>query len=96
MSDKQIMQAVLNASPAKLKEVADVLAGRAKTTKTTDGQGKAELRLVTYTAASKLLAVSRPTIYRLVRAGKLKTVTMSGSVPRITMRSILDFTKVEE
>lgn len=96
MSEKQIIQAVLNASPAKLKEVADVLAGRAKTTKQTDERGKAEVRLLTYTAAAKLLDLSRPTIYRLVRAGKLKTVTLSGSVPRITMKSVLDFAKVEE
>lgn len=91
MSEKQIIQAVLNASPAKLKEVADVLAGRAKTTKQTDERGKAETRLVSYGAAAKLLDLSRPTIYRLVRAGKLKTVTLSGSVTRITLQSVLDF-----
>lgn len=49
----------------------------------------ADCRLCTFTEAARLMKVSRPTIYRLVRAGRLDVVPLNG-VCRILMRSIFD------
>lgn len=59
----------------------------------TDGDGKkpeADTRTVTYTEAAKRLGLSRPTVYRLIRAGRLRTVKLCG-VSRIVLSSVVDF-----
>lgn len=59
----------------------------------TDGDGKkpeADTRTVTYTEAAKRLGLSRPTVYRLTRAGRLRTVKLCG-VSRIVLSSVVDF-----
>ena len=58
----------------------------------TDGDGKkpeTDCRLLTYTEAAKRLSVSRPTVYRLARAGRLRVVPLNG-VNRILLSSVLD------
>ena len=61
---------------------------------TTDGRkpGKVDddLRLVTYTEAAKRLNLSRPTVYRLAKAGRLDVVPLDG-VNRIRLKSVIDF-----
>ena len=54
------------------------------------GKLDADVRLVTYTEAAKRLNVSRPTVYRLARAGRLEVVPLDG-VNRIRLKSVIDF-----
>lgn len=49
-----------------------------------------DLRLVTSTEAAKRLNVSRPTVYRMVKRGRIETVTLDG-VRRIRLQSLIDF-----
>lgn len=50
---------------------------------------EADCRLLTYTEAAKRLSVSRPTVYRLARAGRLRVVPLNG-VNRILLSSVVD------
>lgn len=64
----------------------------------TDGDAKkpeADTRTVTYTEAAKRLGLSRPTVYRLTRAGRLRTVKLCG-VSRIVLSSVVDFVNGKE
>lgn len=64
----------------------------------TDGDTKkpeADTRTVTYTDAAKRLGLSRPTVYRLTRAGRLRTVKLCG-VSRIVLSSVVDFVNGKE
>jgi len=87
MAIEQLMQAVITATPAKRRELERVLRG--ETTTNTDGD-KSENRLVSISAAARLLALGRNTVYRLIETGRLDTVDLNGS-RRITMRSIRQF-----
>ena len=49
-----------------------------------------DCRLVTYTEAAKRLNLSRPTVYRLVKLGRLEVVPLDG-VNRIRLKSVVDF-----
>ena len=51
---------------------------------------EADTRTITFTQAAKRLGVSRPTVYRLTRAGRLRTVALLG-VNRIVLSSLTDF-----
>ena len=86
MSNEQRMMRLLTANAATLAKVDAVLNG-------TDGKpGKADddCRLVTYTEAAKRLNLSRPTVYRLAKAGRLEIVPLDG-VSRIRLKSVIDF-----
>lgn len=48
--------------------------------------------LVTFTRTAAIIGVSRSTVYRLVKCGRLQTVQLGGA-PRITRESIENFTK---
>ncbi len=77
---------VLAASPATLAKVDAVLNG-------TDGvtsKKEVDTRLVTFTEAAKRLNVSRPTVYRLTRLGRLDIVPLDG-VNRIRLQSVFDY-----
>lgn len=85
MSNEQRMMRLLTANPATLARVDAVLNGTdSKPTKDDD------VRLCTYTEAAKKLNLSRPTIYRLVQAGRLETVHLNGT-RRIKLKSIAAF-----
>lgn len=56
---------------------------------------EADTRTVTYTDAAKRLGLSRPTVYRLTRAGRLRTVKLCG-VSRIVLSSVVDFVNGKE
>ena len=80
------MMKLLAANPQTLAKVDAVLNG-------TDGKpGRVDddLRLVTYTEAAKRLNVSRPTVYRLVKLGRIQTVALDGT-SRIRLKSVVDF-----
>ena len=85
MSTNERLIKLATASPAVLAKVDAVLSGADGATRAPD----ADCRLCTYTEAARLMKVSRPTIYRLVRAGRLDVVPLNG-VNRILMRSIFD------
>lgn len=83
---KEIMMKLAMATPEKLARVNAVLDG----TDGVSGKADAECRLVTYTEAARRLKLSRPTIYRLAKQGRLQVVELNG-VNRITLKSVFDF-----
>jgi len=54
------------------------------------GRGDIDCRLVTYTEAARRLNLSRVTVYRLVKFGRLDVVPLDG-VNRIRLKSVIDF-----
>lgn len=56
---------------------------------------EADTRTVTYTEAARRLGLSRPTVYRLTCAGRLRTVKLCG-VSRIVLSSVVDFVNGKE
>ena len=86
MSNEQRMMRLLTANPATLAKIDAVLSG------TDGGAAKADddLRLVTFTEAARRLNVSRVTVYRLVKLGRLETVPLDGT-NRIRLKSVVDF-----
>ena len=48
-----------------------------------------DARLLTYTETARMMKLSRPTIYRMVKAGRLKTMPLNGT-SRIIYSSIVD------
>ncbi len=86
MSERERMMKLLAANPQTLAKVDAVLDG-------TDGKpdkADADCRLVTFTEAAKRLNLSRPTVYRLAKAGRLEVVPLDG-VNRIRLKSVIDF-----
>ena len=85
MSSNERLLKLATADAATLAKVDAVLNHTDTTTKP-----EADTRTCTYTQAAKRLGVSRPTIYRLVKAGRLRTVALCG-VNRIVLSSVVDF-----
>ena len=83
MSATERMQKLLTASPTMLAKIDKVLDGE-----DTSPKPEADTRTVTYTEAARRLGLSRPTIYRLTRAGR--TVKLCG-VSRIVLSSVVAF-----
>ena len=80
------MMKLLAANPATLAKIDAVLDG-------TDGEATRaddDCRLVTYTEAARRMNVSRPTVYRLAKAGRLEVVPLDG-VSRIRLKSVIDY-----
>ena len=75
------LKRVMDAPPATLKRIDEILTGHTTTPETVD------VKLLTYTEAARLLNVSRPTVYRLTRANRLHVVPLLG-VRRITRDSV--------
>ena len=80
MSERERMMKLLAANPQTLARVDAVLNG-------TDGK---LCRLCTFTEAARRLNLSRPTVYRLAKAGRLDVVPLDG-VNRIRLKSIVAF-----
>ena len=77
---------IATATPQTLARIDKILDG-------TDGKpDKADVdaRLITYTEAGRRLNLSRPTIYKLVRSGRLEAVPLDG-VNRIRLQSVINF-----
>ena len=83
MSERERMMKLLAANPAKVDAVLNGTDGK-------PGKVDDDLRLVTYTEAAKRLNLSRPTVYRLAKAGRLDVVPLDG-VNRIRLKSVIDF-----
>lgn len=85
MSATERMQKLLTASPTMLAKIDKVLDGE-----DTNPKPEADVRTCTLTQAAKRLGISRPTVYRLIRAGRLRTVALCG-VNRVVLSSVVDF-----
>ena len=86
MNTDNRMIKLLAANPQTLAKVDAILNG-------TDGKPNKEdtdVRLCTFTEAAKRLNLSRPTVYRLVKLGRLEVVPLDG-VNRIRLQSVFDF-----
>lgn len=88
MAIEQLIQAVCAATPAKRKKLEAVLNGTDTVKKTAEAPSK----LVTISEAARILDVCRGTIHKLAAAGKLDKVMLTNH-PRITMASIMDYTR---
>lgn len=86
MSTELFMQAYLGASEEQRRAAFEAL----KSTPQRRTKPDEDLRLVTFTEAAKRLNVSRPTVYRMVKLGRVATVTLDG-VRRIRLQSLIDF-----
>jgi excisionase family DNA binding protein len=86
MSERERMMKILAANPATLAKIDAVLSGM------DGGAAKADddVRLCTFTEAARRLNISRPTVYRLVKLGRLETVPLDGT-NRIRLKSVVDF-----
>lgn len=87
MTIQQLMQAVLQASPAKRRELERVILGD-------DARDRDEMRLVSISEFARMLDIGRNTAYRIVDTGRVDTVELNGS-RKITMRSIQQFLRGE-
>ena len=84
MSDIEIMKQLLEASPEKKRAVSAILTGQDPATPTPKST-----RLLTIKDTAKRLDVSRSTVYKLIRTGKLRTVNAGDR--RVPEQSVLDF-----
>ena len=85
MTDKERILRVLNASPEMLRKIDDILMDRGKKS----GGSDEDLRTVTFKEAAIRLGISRPTVYRMVKSGRLETVKLEGC-HRIRVQSLID------
>ena len=79
------MMRVLNANPETLRKIDDVLMGRDRPVLNL----RNETRLLTLTEVAERLNISRPSVYRLLKAGRLDSVALDG-VNRVTLRSVME------
>ena len=86
MTTNDRMIKIATANPQTLAAIDAVLNGTAAKPNKED----ADVRLVTYTEAAKRLNLSRPTVYRLVKLGRLEVVPLDG-VNRVRLQSVIDF-----
>jgi excisionase family DNA binding protein len=86
MSEKDRMIKLFAANPKTLARIDAILDGSDTTPTPVD----MDCRTITFTEAARRLGVSRPTIYRLTRAGRLAVVPLGG-VNRIKLQSVFDY-----
>jgi len=56
---------------------------------TTSGKQDTDCRTITFSEAARRMGLSRPTVYRLAKAGRLHTVPLNG-VSRILLSSVVE------
>jgi len=87
MTTNERFARIATANPATLARIDAILDG-------TDGGTTAtreeDTRLITYTEAARRLNLSRPTVYRLVKQGRLDPIPLDG-VNRIRLQSVVDY-----
>ena len=87
MTNNERLLKLLTAPPATLARVDAVLEGKDGGT---TAKADEDVRLVTITEAAKRLCLSRPTVYRLIKLGRLDAVPLDG-VKRIRLQSVCDY-----
>ncbi len=85
MSEKDRMIKLFAANPKTLARIDAILDGSDTTPTPVD----VDCRTITFTEAARRMGVSRPTIYRLAKAGRLEIVPLNG-VNRIRLQSVVD------
>jgi len=81
------MQKMLLADAEKLTQIDAILNGKSPQAKRPE-----EPRLIYVSCAAKMLGLSRPTVYKLIREGRLDAIELDG-VHRIRLQSVLDFSQ---
>jgi len=84
MNKETMIARLLNATPAELKKVAAVFNGEPTETTTEPG----DRRLLSIQQAAQVLNVSRTTVWRLLRAGRLPTVELRPGSRRVPSAAI--------
>lgn len=85
MTTNERLLKLATATPPLLAQVDAVLEGRR------DRHPAPETRLLSISEAARQLSVSRMTIYRLKKAGRLATVQLPGGTNRISLASVQAF-----
>ena len=91
MSIESMIAKLLAASPSVRAEVARVLEGG-----TAQATPEKDQRLVSVTAAARLLGISRTATYGLIRSGRLQTVRLNGRSRMVRRASIAEFLHGED
>ena len=86
MTKEDIIGKVLNANQEQLTTIANALEQKA-----TPAQQDIDRKLLNSTQASKILGVSRTTVWRLAKEGKIKSIETRLGRRRIISQSITDF-----
>ena len=86
MTKEDIIGKVLNANQEQLTTIANALGQKA-----TPAQQDSDRKILSTAQASRVLGVSRATVWRLTKEGKLKTVETRMGRKRILSQSITDF-----
>ncbi len=86
MSEKDRMIKLFAANPKTLARIDAILDGSDTTPTPVD----VDCRTITFTEAARRMGVSRPTVYRLAKAGRLEIVPLNG-VNRIRLQSVVDY-----
>ena len=86
MTANERMMKICSASPVTLAKIDAVLNGD----DTAVPQREPDLSSCTITAAARKYKVSRPTMHRLIRAGKIKVLYLNG-VRRVLNQSLVDY-----
>ena len=86
MTDRERLRSLAEADNTTLELIDQVLLGESPIQATETGS----LALLTLTETAKRMNLSRVTIYRLVRKGALKVVSLNGT-RRVKLQSVLDF-----
>jgi len=80
------MQRLLAANAKTLARIDMILSGE----DTTSGKPEVDVATCTFTDAARRTKLSRPTIYKMVKAGRIRTVPLCG-VSRVLVSSLDDF-----
>ena len=86
MNKEQLIGRLLTATPSELKKIAAVFTGETPTEPT-------DRRLLTIAQTARALNVSRATIWRLLRDGRLPTVELRHGSRRIPSAVVTEFSK---
>jgi len=88
MSKEQLIGRLLTATPSELEKIEAVFSGKANAQPET-----CDRRLLTLTAAAHELNVSRMSIHRMCKDGRLPTITTRAGRRRIASAAITEFLK---
>ena len=83
-ANERIMK-ICAANPATLARIDAILSGE----DTTAPERDVDLRTCTITAAARRFRISRPTMYRMIKSGRIKVMRLNG-VNRVLVQSLVD------
>lgn len=86
MTAQERIMKICAADPTMLAKVDAVLKGEAEMITKTDP----DVRTCTLTEAAHRIGVSRPTVYRLIKKGAIRTIPLCG-VSRVVLQSLFDY-----